>query len=58
MQHAAEEESFTAWWSTRPKSHSKGEAGRLFEEQAGKFLDWLSDADEDSTDEDADDEDE
>jgi hypothetical protein len=55
---AVEEESFNAWWSTRPKSASKGEAGRLFEEQAGKFLEWLGDADEDSTDGEEDDEDE
>jgi hypothetical protein len=55
---AVDEESFTKWWSTRPKSASKGEAGRLFEEQAGKFLEWLGDADEDSTDEEAEEEEE
>ena len=55
---AVEEDSFNQWWNTRPKSSSKGEAGRLFEEQAGKFLEWLGEADEDSTeDEDDDDED-
>ena len=51
---AVEEEGFNRWWNEREKSASKGEAGRLFEEQAGKFLEWLGEADEDSSEEDSD----
>ena len=45
-----EEDGFSKWWGEREKSAGKGEAGRLFEEQAGKFLEWLAQSDEESSD--------